>query len=318
MNSEEQFKSRIIKWRLDFKKRDQRLQKIGGSMLREYKKLLDERIPSSYMGTNDCSQEDSMEAKYGCPPLLRRSYITAINRKMRSKGLEQPYGCTFATCHETFGNKNDWARHEISRHFQVGTWRCDEVNSEGGACAQVFYGRLEFQDHLKQEHGVAPDAETTKDRLKSCRFSPNCSFLFWCGFCTKLIDLEKKGLEAWTERFDHIDDHFMGRQGFPKQSIQDWIPVDGEKGKGRSWVGTEEDGDMAYYTSASQSPTGPTGLIGFMHREPSPLRSERSPIQTFPPPEESLERPEKRPLDYDEAADSAKRLKTDGDHFASS
>lgn len=42
MNSEEQFKSRIIKWRFDFKKRDQRLQNIGGSVLRECKKLLDD------------------------------------------------------------------------------------------------------------------------------------------------------------------------------------------------------------------------------------------------------------------------------------
>lgn len=45
------------------------------------------------------------------------------------------------------------------------------------------------------------------------------------------VDLKKKGLEASTERFDHIDDHFMGR-GVPKQSIKEWIPVDSGKPKG--------------------------------------------------------------------------------------
>lgn len=46
---------------------------------------------------------------------------------------------------------------------------------------------------------------------------------FWCGFCAKLIDF-KEGRVAWDERFDHIDDHFMGRRGLPKQGIQDWVP----------------------------------------------------------------------------------------------
>jgi hypothetical protein len=33
-------------------------------------------------------------------------------------------------------------------------------------------------------------------------------------------------VEAWAERFDHIDDHFMGRHGLIPRSIQDWVPVD--------------------------------------------------------------------------------------------
>ena len=39
-------------------------------------------------------------------------------------------------------------------------------------------------------------------------------------------------MDAWAERFDHIDDHFMGRHGLTSQSIQDWVPVDsGDKPK---------------------------------------------------------------------------------------
>ena len=51
----------------------------------------------------------------------------------------------------------------------------------------------------------------------------------------KLIDLKKKGMDAGTERFDHIDDHFMGRGCLKKQSILDWTPVD----SGKSKVGVE-------------------------------------------------------------------------------
>lgn len=54
---------------------------------------------------------------------------------------------------------------------------------------------------------------------------------FWCGFCIKLIDLKEKGVDAWKERFDHIDEHFMGHRDLPEQSIEDWVPVDNDKPK---------------------------------------------------------------------------------------
>jgi len=38
---------------------------------------------------------------------------------------------------------------------------------------------------------------------------------FWCGFCVELINF-KKGLLAWDERFNHIDDHFIRRRGLLK------------------------------------------------------------------------------------------------------
>jgi hypothetical protein len=36
------------------------------------------------------------------------------------------------------------------------------------------------------------------------------------------------------ERFNHIDGHFMGRYKLPKQSIQDWVPMDSGRSKGDS------------------------------------------------------------------------------------
>jgi len=147
------------------------------------------------------------------------------------KRHERPYGCTFLTCNKTFGSKNDWKRHENSQHFQLETWRCDEERPEGGACAKVCYRKQTFQEHLGKEHQIS-DEDAVKNKLEACRIGRNCQARFWCGFCTKLIELKKKGLDAWTERFDHIDDHFMGRHGLTKQGIQDWIPVDSDKPKG--------------------------------------------------------------------------------------
>ncbi|KAH8587636.1 hypothetical protein B0O99DRAFT_694301 [Bisporella sp. PMI_857] len=142
-----------------------------------------------------------------------------------------PYGCTFL-CNETFASKNEWKRHENSQHFQLETWRCDNETSEEGVCAKVYYRRQSFQNHLKTEHHMEDDA--MKEKTENCRIGRNCQARFWCGFCSKIIGLERKGLDAWTERFDHIDDHFMGNHGLKKQCILDWIPVDGRELKGES------------------------------------------------------------------------------------
>jgi hypothetical protein len=135
------------------------------------------------------------------------------------------------TCNKLFGSKNDWKRHENSQHFHLETWRCD-AEKEGGACAKVCYRRPTFEDHLVKAHQMVLDSDPFKAKLDNCRIGRNCQSRFWCGFCNKLVELKKRGVEAWTERFDHIDDHFMGRHGLPKQSIRDWIPMDSDKPKG--------------------------------------------------------------------------------------
>ena len=45
-------------------------------------------------------------------------------------------------------------------------------------------------------------------------------------FIRGLLTLEKQ------ERFNHIDDHFMGRHRLTTQGIQDWMPVDNNIPKG--------------------------------------------------------------------------------------
>lgn len=196
------------------------------------------------------------ELKYVLPYLFM-PFLMRTRKHM--KRHSRPYGCTFLTCSKTFGSKNDWKRHENSQHFHLETWRCDAEKVEGGACAKVCYRRQSFQDHLKKDHDIS-DAEVLKTKVDACRIGRNCQARFWCGFCIKLIDLTKKGVEAWTERFDHIDNHFMGRHGLTKQGIQDWIPVDSDKPKGDVEspldLSPGKDSSQDSPSSSSESPHG--------------------------------------------------------------
>ncbi|KUJ15909.1 uncharacterized protein LY89DRAFT_735054 [Mollisia scopiformis] len=151
--------------------------------------------------------------------------------KKHMKRHEKPYGCTFLTCNKVFGSKNDWKRHENSQHFHLEIWRCFETKPVEPPCTKVCYRKMTFQEHLRKDHHIS-DESLVKLKTDKCRIGRNCQARFWCGFCGKSVDLKKKGLDAWTERFDHIDDHFMGRNQQPKQSIREWIPVDSDKPKG--------------------------------------------------------------------------------------
>lgn len=154
------------------------------------------------------------------------------------KRHSKPYGCTFAKCSKTFGSKNDWKRHENSQHFHQETLRCDISREEegGGVCGKAFYRRQTFQEHLKNHHHMEDDAPI-KDKLESCRIGRNGQSRFWCGFCLSTLELKKKGTDAWNERFDHIDDHFMGKvdgivvEG-KAQNIRDWVYVNSDKPRG--------------------------------------------------------------------------------------
>jgi hypothetical protein len=195
------------------------------------------------------------------------------------KGHDRPYGCTFLTCNKTFGSKYAWKRHENSQHFHLETWRCDEERPEGGGlCATVFYRRQGFQEHLIKAH--QKEDEHIKSAVDNCRIGRNCQSRFWCGFCKRTVDLKKRGVDAWTERFNHIDDHFMGRHSLPKQSIQDWIPIDSDKPKGdvgspHSWG--SRDGEFTESApsstalspiSKSARPSSPSGINKSSHPLP--------------------------------------------------
>lgn len=94
-------------------------------------------------------------------------------------------------------------------------------------CAKVFYRRELFQTHLKDFHEIK-DEDHIREKSRRQRIGRNGQSGFWCGFCKKIVKLEKKDLEAWDERFNHIDD-FHFKKG---ERIDKWYPLDRDIPKG--------------------------------------------------------------------------------------
>jgi len=128
-------------------------------------------------------------------------------------------------------------------HWQVEAWKCAEPrdkphlttdpahakvqNKTKHQCGQVFYRREQFQAHLDETHKIG-DAEYVREQCKLRRVGRNGQKAFWCGFCQTVVPLQKRSLEAWDERFTHIDDkHFKNGE-----RVEAWFPMDKELPKG--------------------------------------------------------------------------------------
>lgn len=159
-------------------------------------------------------------------PGCNKSFVRRCELKKHMKRHEKPYGCTYFNCTKKFGSKNDWKRHENSQHFQLEVWKCNEKlkDSPDSICGKACHRRETFKYHLQKDHEIQ-DPKAIEQKWEDCRVGRNCETRFWCGFCKKIVEIKEKGLEAWTERFNHIDDHFSGRVG-EKMMIDQWKSVD--------------------------------------------------------------------------------------------
>ncbi|KAL8974185.1 MAG: hypothetical protein Q9197_001584 [Variospora fuerteventurae] len=179
-------------------------------------------------------------------------WLTRTSRKHKKRHT-RPYGCTFPGCTKKLGSKNDWKRHENTQHYQIETWRCHEhsATSALGQCARIFYRREQFQCHLREKHRLEND-EHIRDQCKSCRIGRNGQSTFWCGFCRKIVELNMEGLDAWEERFSHIDNlHYK-----TGQTICDWVPLDGDVPKGVAERGTIAESERADEDEDSRKGSG--------------------------------------------------------------
>lgn len=147
---------------------------------------------------------------------------TNPDTRKHEKRHVKPYACTFIFCDKKFGSKNDWKRHENSQHYQHELWKCNErvPTDPNDTCGKTCHRREQFRAHLAKDHSITTPADIEL-KLEQCLVGQNCDSNFWCGFCRMVIEVEDKGLKAWTSRFDHIDDHFSGR-GCPKMDISQW------------------------------------------------------------------------------------------------
>ncbi|KAK4168870.1 hypothetical protein QBC43DRAFT_200727 [Cladorrhinum sp. PSN259] len=174
-----------------------------------------------------------------------KTFTRPCELKKHQRRHEKPYACTFARCDKRFGSKNDWKRHENSQHSQFEIWRCVEHISCASAsslteCGKVYQRRESLKAHLEKDHEIS-DLEAIEKKLNDFRHGRNFESRFWCGFCVKTIEPEQgHGGPAHSERFDHIDHHFMGKKGYPKADISSWVGLDAEvveaKGKGKEFI----------------------------------------------------------------------------------
>lgn len=137
------------------------------------------------------------------------------------KRHDRPYGCTFLGCAKSFGSKNDWIRHEDTQHFQKAGYSCD-TDVDGATCNMQFGRRQDFHSHLKKCHEMR-NPQDIQDRIDKCRQLANeCPTDFWCGFCAKVIPLHMVEVGTRSQRANHIDNHFMGRNGYAQRSVKEW------------------------------------------------------------------------------------------------
>lgn len=147
------------------------------------------------------------------------------------KRHERPYGCT--RCTTRFGSKSDWKRHENSQHFQHEIWKCNEPLGSPlstGVCNKVCHRRETFKQHLVSHHGIR-DTPKQEDRLEKCRIGRPGEARFWCGFCRDVVELPKENQSAaslYNARYNHVDDHFFGRNGAVKKDASEWLYDDSD------------------------------------------------------------------------------------------
>lgn len=102
-------------------------------------------------------------------------------------------------------------------HYRRGAWRCKEAG-----CSKVCT-RVSYRTHLSEFHMISNAAELDRKSNLSLPIP------LWCGFCKTAIHLDQNGIDAESQRFNHIDDHFMGRNGEQCQSILNWVYEDVEE-----------------------------------------------------------------------------------------
>jgi hypothetical protein len=168
---------------------------------------------STSIRQHPCTQEE-----------CQKTYSRPCDLKKHMKRHHRPYGCTFDKCYERFGSKYDWKRHENTQHFQPECWKCEECSVNGES--SMFFKKKIYVSHLEHKHRESRDS--IKDHLKKQRLGRDRQTTFWCGFCKRIIDLNKKGIDGMDERFNHVDEHFK-----QQRDIRTWVECDSGKTKGQ-------------------------------------------------------------------------------------
>ncbi|PSR85905.1 hypothetical protein BD289DRAFT_248150 [Coniella lustricola] len=166
------------------------------------------------------SSSEAGKSQVSCPHEgCGKHFARHCELKKHLKRHNKPYGCTYTSCDKRFGSKNDWKRHENSRHFQVEQWQCHESSPDKASkiCGKIYNRRELFKTHLLREHAIKDPSSAIL--TPENRFGTRKSETFWCGFCKKSIEVQTIS-EFWVIRCDHIDKHFTDLL-----DISQWEPL---------------------------------------------------------------------------------------------
>lgn len=178
------------------------------------------------------------------------------------KRHSRPYACTFRGCGKLFGSKNDWKRHENSQHFQLELWKCGVIPAKSSSlCGKLSFRRESHTTHLRNVHNIT-DKNEIAIKTKQAHIGRNNFKTFWCGFCPsipgqdsprgRVVPLNKKGLDGWDERFDHLDRHFI-EDGY-KIGKYEFHDDDEQYGQPQSSSDDDEDGEVTTAEPMAQAP----------------------------------------------------------------
>lgn len=181
------------------------------------KEMLQQALESQSQNVDDPADPSHSNPKPNTAcSTCEKTFSRPCELRKHNKRHEKPYGCTWYQCNRTFGSKNDWKRHETNQHGQIETWHCPHD------CRKVFNSRESFNIHLQKHHKIT-DSALLERNLEESRQGSHCTNSFWCGFCNKLqTTTPSDSVNVSNQRFDHIDDHFMGRHGWKKLRIEEW------------------------------------------------------------------------------------------------
>jgi hypothetical protein len=197
--------------------------------------------------TDKTGTAQGAKKRYTCNKIVSRdkdrecgkTFDRPCDLRKHVKRHEKLYGCTVDKCYKKFGSKNDWKRHEYTRHQQQECWRCPMKKSNKGLasnnriCPSLHATAELFEKHLRQDHEVQ-NVRELKELVQMHRIGKASLEQFWCGFCEAIVIMSKTKIgsteksSSTDERFNHIDHHFSKE----KRLICQWLESEGQKTKG--------------------------------------------------------------------------------------
>lgn len=191
---------------------------------------------------------------------------------------QKPYGCTFDTCFQKSGSKDDWQRHEESQHEQKECWRCNGSETQDHhPCFEVFYTRLEsYHLHLRKDHGIT-NYRAIKKATESAHIPGRFQGKFWCGFCNRIQVLPQDtfGKAADRERVNHIVRHFR-TEG---KNIDQWVELGGHgRTKGEMWKYQKKESQASCVSDISEDNAD---IVGYPLEDGKYLPSPLSPTSPY-------------------------------------